>query len=323
MGGARSASPATCRPGRTRSTASAGCVVGADEDDHVGVGGVALTAKADGGEWSWTVGLRGSFVRHAWPRGKSHHQRSISGVGRLRSRWLWGARARSWFHWLRSTVWVAKAGACRATVVRVSTAWARSVGRRWLPVEPVGVGVGGVEDLVELVELAAVEAVEHLSGFAAPAQVGVTSLELVEVLFDGAALGADGGDGRLCLIDGVPGIGGDAFGVASMPEPGLAGVVVGAPHRRPQLGLELAVRGCGWVGRRAPTPPEPRPTPVGALGVLRRRRCAVAGRSSIRRGESGDRREVGAATADPVRHDSALPVSQRRWLPGWRGGGVG
>ena len=57
-----------------------------------------------------------------------HRLRSISGSARCRvlcrSRSV-GARSRSLYHWARSSAgWRAKAGACRATVVRVSTAWA-------------------------------------------------------------------------------------------------------------------------------------------------------------------------------------------------------
>jgi hypothetical protein len=68
----------------------------------------------------------------------------------------------------------------------------------------------------------------------------------------GAPVGVDRGDVGFGLLDGRAGVGGASFAAASMPEPGLAGVVICVPHRRAQVGLQLTFQVSDGPGVRLP-----------------------------------------------------------------------
>jgi hypothetical protein len=109
-------------------------------------------------------------------------------------------------------------------------------------------------ELVELADLVMVEGVEPVDRLGTSAQGGGVALESVEVLLEGCAVGLEGGDGRLGLLDRFSGVGSDSFRVAPTAEPGLSRVVVGAPHRRSQLGLQLTLQVSDGSGVWLPRP---------------------------------------------------------------------
>src|SRR4051812_132956 len=68
-------------------------------------------------------------------------------------------------------------------------------------------------------------------------------LEGVELLFRVTTLGVDGGDAVLGVADPSARAPRSAGGAVAMPEPGVAGVLLGLPHRWTQHGVQLVFDG--------------------------------------------------------------------------------
>ena len=133
----------------------------------------------------------------------------------------------------------ANEGACCATCESVATAVSQSRGGCRASVEPGGVGVGCVEDLVELSDLLAVVLVEPLGQIGIGLKVAGADLEAIEVFLVWCAVGPDGGDGSFGVVDRFRGVGGVALCGASVTEAGAAGLTVGFPHGRAELAVQL------------------------------------------------------------------------------------
>jgi hypothetical protein len=121
-----------------------------------------------------------------------------------------------------------------------------------LSVEPVAVGIAGVEDLVELADLVRVELFESIVGFGLGAQCVCLTLEVGEVLLDRCAMPADGIDIGQGLFDRSGGLGSPAVGAAPVAEAGLSSVVVRAPHRWSQFCVQSAFEIPDGLGIRLP-----------------------------------------------------------------------
>jgi hypothetical protein len=106
---------------------------------------------------------------------------------------------------------------------------------------PVVPGVDGVDELIKPSDLAVIEMIHDGRPGLLPQTLG-GGLELVEVGFGLLAVVADGVDLGFGLVYRGGGSFGHAIGGAAVPEAGLAGVVVGGPHRRPELPCEACSR---------------------------------------------------------------------------------